>query len=76
MDGWVFVFNKNSVLTSLLFLVSQEYIIRVQRGVSTENSWQVNAPITTSGVSFTIHNSGCLAEILTDEIVPVGSLDQ
>lgn len=30
-------------------LISQEYIIRVQRGVSSENSWQVNTLITTSG---------------------------
>lgn len=30
-------------MVALLFLVSQEYIIRVQRGVSSENSWQVNA---------------------------------
>lgn len=26
----------------MLFLLSQEYIIRIQRGVSAENSWQVN----------------------------------
>lgn len=31
---------------AVFFLASQEYIIRVQRGVSSENSWQVNAPIT------------------------------
>lgn len=30
-------------------LFSQEYIVRVQRGVSSENSWQVNEPITTWG---------------------------
>uniref|UniRef100_A0A665VL11 PX domain containing serine/threonine kinase n=1 Tax=Echeneis naucrates TaxID=173247 RepID=A0A665VL11_ECHNA len=29
-----------------------EYIIRVQRGVSSDNNWQVNKPITTSDVMF------------------------
>lgn len=31
-----------AMLLILVFLVSQEYIIRVQRGVSSENTWQVN----------------------------------
>lgn len=31
-----------NVTLNFVILVAQEYIIRVQRGVSSENSWQVN----------------------------------
>ena len=47
--------EKNSVMMVLFSLFSQEYIIRVQRGVSSENSWQVSEPITTQGRPIRIH---------------------